>query len=123
MLAAGLGYVVDPVSRQLISHFGADLTYVLDLPELPALIVGNSIGFEAFGATGSLWRSRRVSWDGMRNLEHDGLLLRGEAWEYTDRWYPFSINLRSGEVTGGSYREPVPSAQAGWWRRLTRRCS
>jgi len=108
------------MTRQLVSTFGADLCCAMELPDLPALVFADTVRFEALGVEGVLWRSRRVSWDGMRDFRREGFVLRGEAWEPSDRWYPFEVDLRSGNVAGGSYSEPPPAKPVRWWRRLTR---
>lgn len=78
-------------------------------PELAAMVISNDLWFAAFNATDVLWRSQRISWDGMRNVVRQGLTVTGEAYDPTggDRdWVPFSLDLKTGEVRGGSYNGP-----------------
>jgi hypothetical protein len=106
VISSGQGYVIDPQSRRSLATFGADIVLTFALPELKAIVFGNGLWFEAIGPTGHIWRSDRISWDGMENLVIDGLTLRGLAYHYTDQWKPFSLNLTNGEFTGGSYDGP-----------------
>jgi hypothetical protein len=107
VVADGQGYVVDPESRALVAHFGGDISDLIEVPEIDALVVTNGIWLEAYGASGSLWRTRRLSWDGVRLLDRNGLKLQGEAYSpLDDCWHPFSVELSSGKCEGGSYNGP-----------------
>jgi hypothetical protein len=78
---------------------------------LSSVLFGNGLWFELLGAVGLHWRSRRISWDGMREVRLEGLRLFGEAWSpFEDCWLPFELDLCSGEFTGGSYNGPDAGA-------------
>jgi hypothetical protein len=106
VIAGGQGYVVDPECRQCLAMFGADIQSTFHSPEIAAFIFENGLWFEAIGRSGHLWRSERISWDGMKDLVVDGLAVTGSAWHYSDRWLPFRLNLMNGDFTGGSYAGP-----------------
>jgi hypothetical protein len=107
VVATGQAYIVEPESRALLDHFGADIASVVEVPEIDALLFTNGLWFEAYGASGLLWRSRRVSWDGVRSLSRTKLTLHGEAYSpLDDAWHPFSLDLASGHAKGGSYTGP-----------------
>ena len=108
VVAGGAGYIVDADERRLVRELGSDIKHVWFQPELGAFIVSNELWFEAFDASRTLWRSRRFSWDEIRNMSRDGLTVTGEAYDPTgaDAWRPFSLNLENGEVAGGSYNGP-----------------
>jgi hypothetical protein len=42
----------------------------------------------------------------LRNITIDGLTLAGEAYDISDRWVPFELDIASGNFTGGSYHGP-----------------
>ena len=105
VIAAGAAYVIDPDTRVLSSHFGFNLCEAIEVPELHELVFTNGLWFEGFAAQFT-WRSRRVSWDGVRSLQRTGTILQGEA--YTplgDFWRPFSLDLATGRCQGGAYLE------------------
>ncbi|UCG32358.1 MAG: hypothetical protein JSU68_11905 [Phycisphaerales bacterium] len=107
VISSGQGYVVDPEDRKSIEFLGCTYETVHLQQELNLLVLGTSADFEAVGHRGREWRTRRVSWDGMRNLAVIGCELHGEAWSALDDcWRPFRIELRSGAVEGGAYHEP-----------------
>jgi len=113
IIAAGQGYVLDPESRTLSGHFGADISTVIEVPERNLLVFANGLWFEATGASGTVWQSRRVSWDGVRSVRRVGLTLEGEAYSPLDgEWHPFSLDLVSGHAEGGSYNGPPEGSAA-----------
>ena len=106
VLAMGQGYLVDPDEAVVMQCFGAQVVDVISVADLNMIIFGNGLGFDALGPSGWLWRTRRMSWDGMRNLRLEVPILTGEAWHYTDQWRPFTLHLATGKVIGGSYDGP-----------------
>jgi hypothetical protein len=108
VLAGGTAYIVDPRERKAIRTFGGDILFAEQVPSRDALVVGNGLWFESLPAQGPGWRTRRISWDGMKDVQFvDSQHLRGEAYSpLDDGWHPFVVDLTSGEVTGGSYDGP-----------------
>lgn len=109
VVAGGTAYVVDPRSRALSQHFGADIEHVYEVPVHNLVILGNGLWFEAIGKDGTLWESPRLSWDGMRNVTLIDETVRGEAYspEGPDgAWYPFELDVTNGAAIGGSYNGP-----------------
>jgi hypothetical protein len=113
VVAGGQGYVVDPNDRAEREYVGGQIEDVILAPDLGLVLLGNGLWFEAVGPSGSCWRSRRVSWDGMREVVRVGRELRGEAWSpfAGGHWVPFAVDLVSGTVTGGSYSDPDRPAE------------
>ncbi len=109
VIAGGTAYVIDPEKRSLAGHFGGQIEYLFPLPGEPILLFGNGLWFEAFGREGRIWRSRRMSWDGLRHVVLNGNLLSGEAYAPEGpkgAWYPFQLDVMTGTVSGGSYYGP-----------------
>jgi hypothetical protein len=113
VVAGGLGYVIRPETKQAVESFSGMINAVLKVPELKLLVFECVVDFECYGKDGRRWRSGRISWDGMRNLQVDGIKLHGQAWSPLGGssrgegiWETFELDLRSGEFTGGSYKLP-----------------
>ncbi len=109
VIAGGTAHVVDPETQILVTHFGGGIEHVILLADGTSVLLSNGLWFEALEARGTVWKSRRISWDGFRNVSLDGTFVRGEAYapEGIDgTWYPFAVDVRTGEVTGGSYGRP-----------------
>lgn len=97
--------MIDPNDSQSWGHFGGSIEHVFEVKELNALLFGNGLWFELLGADGMIWKSRRISWDGMCDLDVNGLALIGKAWSPDGRWCEFQLDLTDGSVEGGSYYE------------------
>lgn len=69
------------------------------------MIIADGVYFEAFDATKVLWRSDRVSWDGITILDRSSTMVLGEVYDpMSDQWQPFELNVLNGAVQGGSYQ-------------------
>ncbi len=109
VVAGGTAYIVEADSHDLIGHFDAQIEQIVSVPENGLVLLGNGLWLEALGPAGTAWRSRRISWDGMRNVSVDGAIVRGEAYAPEGpqgSWCPFEVDVRTGTVRGGSYNGP-----------------
>ena len=58
----------------------------------------------AWGRSGKVWETSRLSWDGLRITAIHGETLQGLGWDMTtDRELEFNVNLKTGEHRGGGY--------------------
>lgn len=63
--------------------------------------------FARLGPQGPIWYTRRISWDGFKDVQFSSTLITGLAWApWEPEWTPFTIDLKTGLVEGGSYNEP-----------------
>jgi hypothetical protein len=100
----GQGYIVDPELCEVTEMFGGALFDVFRHPARGWLVFNDQeIRFLALGPDGWVWKSRRVSWDGFRDLRVEGESVRGKAWALGESWEPFEVDLDTGELVGGSY--------------------
>jgi len=108
VIAGGQAYVIDPEERRLLAFFGGAIDVALVVPPGNLLVIGcNGIWLEAWDNSGLRWRSRRISWDGMRDIRIENDKVKGKAWSPIDHVeYPFEVNLTTGAVEGGSYNGP-----------------
>jgi hypothetical protein len=107
VVAGGTAYVVDIEGRRLLRTFGAQIETVIADDARRQLLFGNGLWFEALCSEGIRWSSRRVSWEGMRNVKLAGSTIVGEALDLDDTWREFSIDLATGVAVGGSYNGPA----------------
>jgi hypothetical protein len=103
VIAGGQAYVVYPNQSSHWEHFGGGFETAIEISDLNAVLFGNGLWFELLGATGMIWKTRRISWDGMRDVAIHGMMLTGQSWLYDDTWSNFTVKLLDGTVTGGSY--------------------
>lgn len=62
---------------------------------------------------GAVWQSERISWDGIKDVNLQDNILTGLSYDPMDsinEWIPFSIDLNTKEIVGGSFRRyPIES--------------
>jgi hypothetical protein len=108
VVAGGQAYVVDPESRTCVRTFGGQIEHVFEFED--RAVFSNGLWLEATDCERLLWRTRRLSWDGMMNVRVDGEKIVGDAYDpMNDTWMPFSVDLTNGEVVGGSYPPELPT--------------
>jgi hypothetical protein len=104
IVAGGAGYVVDCEERRLVREINGPIDQCWYQPELRALVFSDGLGFECFDGRRTLWRSPRVSWDGIRNIDCSDMIVTGEAYDpFSDSWVPMRLDLNDGKLSGGSY--------------------
>jgi hypothetical protein len=108
VISGGQAYHVDPDSRALLGEFGAAIADVVPVPGRSMIIFSDGIRLLALQPSGFVWKTERISWDGIRALVLSRDHISGEACDpMKDGWTPFSVSLESGQTTGGSYTEYV----------------
>jgi hypothetical protein len=106
VVASGQAYVIDPDECRLLTTFGGQLDTFLAAPEAGLLFFSDGIYIEAWNTNSRQWRTRRISWDGIWDLRVEQDRLKGQAWNpFEDSESPFSVDLKTGDVEGGSYTE------------------
>ena len=107
VVSGGEAYLVD-VDRRLATRFAGPVEYIEYAPNQHLIVVGNGLWFDGVRASGKVWRTRRISWDGMRSIQCDGDRIVGEAFTPMGPpdWHPFVLDLASGLVEGGSFNGP-----------------
>lgn len=108
VIAGGRAYVVHPGSRSCARTFGDQIVQVFELVDLA--VFSNGLWMEATDGELLVWRTRRLSWDGMRDAHVDGGKIVGDAYDpMSDTWTSFTVDLATGEVEGGSYPPELPT--------------
>ena len=108
VIAGGVPYIINYEDRVLIWH-GHDewLTGVVAAEEHSIFVACDEIRLRGYSPDGNLlWESRRVSWDGIRNLSIAGESVHGEAEHLDGSIASFSAEIATGVAVGGSYNGP-----------------
>jgi hypothetical protein len=105
VVAAGQAYQVEPATRRLVGTFGGQIQFTLALPDLQLFVTGNGLWFDAIGRAGPVWRTRRLSWDDMRDVRVLEGRIVGLGWDL-QTWVPFEVDLLEGTAVGGGYTGP-----------------
>jgi hypothetical protein len=108
VISNGQGYVVEPSTRRLVGEVGGAIIGVTELSDPPSLLLNHQgIAFERVGPHGRLWRTRRLSWDGFKDVQISAETISGLGWAApTDTWEPFEVDIRSGRTLKTVYVGP-----------------
>lgn len=109
VLAGGRGYLINTGEKSLLhaTDRRQEFVDVIAGPEQGEFVVADDRYLYGYGSNGQLWRTQRISWDGIRSLVLEGCRVTGEAWTYHPySWHEFVLDLRSGRVTGATYDGP-----------------
>jgi hypothetical protein len=128
VFAGGHGYIMSPDNEKPKYIFGLTITDVLQTSN-GSLVCSDGIGIHFFdNSNGQIWRSERISWDGIIDLEIKDDILFGKAYDPTNsnqEWSDFSLNLLTKKVEGGTWREFINNNQnflvdkkkeKTWWK-------
>jgi hypothetical protein len=112
VIAEGDLWVVNPRDRTAVQILPA-LDAILEVQNPEGWVFSRQgIALARLESKGLVWHTRRLSWDGFDQLDIVGDELQGLAWSpVDDTWYPFSVDLKTGRSTGGSYFD---SDVEGW---------
>ena len=103
-IAGGYAYIVEtdrPEQWMQIPY--RPVTQVHAVREQGLLLFTSFYTVWALGAAGQAWETARLSWEGIRVTAIEGQQLHGFGWDMeTDTEVPFSVDLATGNHTGGA---------------------
>ena len=104
-LAGGYAYLIDTGAPENSLHVPLrPVTTVLPAVAEGVLLLAGFHAVCAIGAEGLRWTSARLSWEGLKLDAVNHGLLHGTGWDMmSDRDLPFTVDLRTGEHTGGAF--------------------
>jgi hypothetical protein len=109
-VAGGYAYLIDTAEPSRSTHIAlrpvAHVAVALADTQLPTGLL-LFVGFHtvvAWGESGLVWTTGRLSWEGITLGEQRDGMLHGTGWHMPrDKELPFAIDLRTGEHTGGGF--------------------
>jgi hypothetical protein len=112
VVVAGEGYWVsalDPTNYELVRCIPIKMVH--GMSEKGIVIFGSLTDLSAYSATGFLWETQRLSWDGLTITEVTEREIRGLAWDSpADCEVPFVVDIQTGSHQGGSSPEKYTAA-------------
>jgi hypothetical protein len=104
-VAGGYAYLADTRAPETCLHLPLrPVVQIVPAPEAGLLLLAGFHTVAAIGATGLLWETARLSWEGVTLGEARAGELHGLGWDmHTDREVPFIVDLRTGDHTGGGF--------------------
>lgn len=106
VVSGGHGYVVDPETRALRAEIGGGAIEGACLLDNGASLLMQHQGlfFELLGPRGTVWHTRRLSWDGFTGVTLSQGRLTGQGWDaIRGQWQHFEVDVRTGISRGGGY--------------------
>jgi hypothetical protein len=104
ILADGQAYKINALSKTLIEMLPRPVTWMGYYSPLDVMIIADDLEIFAHTKDGILWKSERISWDGIEYVSIKDDRLIGEAFDpRDDNWHPFSVDLLTGKAEGRSW--------------------
>lgn len=106
LIGKGQGYIMTLGQEQPIDTFGGNIREAIQTPDNKIILV-DDIYVRLLDNNGTVWKSERISWDGIKDLKLEDNILTGLSYDpmdSTNEWIPFSIDLTTKELKGGSYK-------------------
>jgi hypothetical protein len=131
VVAGGLGYIMTPDNVKPLDTFGIGIDEIYQT-ENGSLVCADGISIILLdNQSGEIWRSEQISWDGFKDLKLLSDNVFGLSFDPTNSlipWTEFSVNLKSKEIIGGSFRNSAllnpnifkdhqldPNQNKSWW--------
>jgi hypothetical protein len=104
-VAGGYAYLGDTLTPDRPLHLPMrPVAQVLPAPDANLLLLAGFHTIAAIGATGLLWETARLTWEGLTLTEIRDNHLHGLGWDMrTDRELTFAVDLATGQHTGGAF--------------------
>jgi hypothetical protein len=103
VVAYGMGYVVEPETATCVAEFGGAIQGGTSLGARGLLVYDHN-ELNIIAQTGSIWRSPRLSWEGITEVEVYTNCVAGLAYAVvTDQWCGFALNLHTHQLIGGAF--------------------
>ena len=118
VFASGFLYLVNVNTGELSGTIDGDFNYVWEVQNPFGFIVDQQgLAFYRFSLGGGVvWHTRRLSWDGFRDVILTGDRICGLASYLDDDWAPFEVDAVTGSSTGGVDFPPGMLGEP--WERL-----
>jgi hypothetical protein len=108
VFSRGEGYIIDPEKECKLDNFETYVHSIIKLANGDLICATPCEIIILQNDKWKLWASDRISWDGIKDLKLDGSILSGITYDPTNSiepWCPFTLNIETKEITGGSYRD------------------
>lgn len=106
VIACGLGYIMTPEQEKPLATFGFSIKNAFVF-KINKLILVDDLSVSILEDGLMIWQSERISWDGIKGIVIEDTVLSGLSYDPMDEkeeWKPFSVDLETKTITGGSYR-------------------
>ncbi|UUV21131.1 hypothetical protein [Paenimyroides aestuarii] len=121
VIAGGFVYVMSPENKKPIVSYELGVEYALKHNDENLIFSDSEKIFDYNIYENSLWCSKRLSVDGIKDLKIQDNVLFGKTYDLcdTEQWQDFSINLDTKEIKGRYFIEGSSSItvrKKSWWK-------
>jgi hypothetical protein len=105
VIARGTCYIMNPDDVKPVDVFGVGYQSIFEA-SADRLVLQDLIDLTIIEADGSHWSSERISWDGFSEVKVSNNFVSGLAYSPIhsgEHWFPFTFDLDTKKLTGGSY--------------------
>jgi hypothetical protein len=105
VIAYGTCYLMHPDNQKPISVFGVGFSHIFQASN-NRHVLQDQTDFTIIEPDGGHWDTERISWDGFAEVRVNDNVVSGLAYSPmhdTDDWVPFTLNIDTKIVTGGSF--------------------
>jgi hypothetical protein len=104
VIAGGTGYYVSTINPNEFEIVAAyPIQDAREIVGLDLLVFADYTNLVAYGPKGLCWRTKQVSWDGVKIDRADEQAIVGRAWDATKQGeVGFLVDARTGELEGGA---------------------
>ena len=103
VVSSGAAVIVDvnnPLNFELVGV--EPIFHAIPIQESGIVVFADFTSLIAYNEKGIVWKSKRVSWDGLEIISVDQSCINGSYWDIkSESKTPFKVNIATGEVEGG----------------------
>ncbi len=119
VIANGLGYIICPNQQKAITTFGSGITELLQADD-GRFVAADNTNLVIINNDALVWVSKRISYDGIKELKVNGNIVSGYFYEPTsddDEWIKFNFNIDTKiiEIEHDNYNDR-PNKKNPFWK-------
>lgn len=116
VIANGTCYLMNQNDTQPISVFGVGFNNIFKASK-NRLVLQDQTDLTVIESDGSHWNTERISWDELKEIKVENNIVTGLSYDPmydADEWVPFTYDLDTRTLTGGSYHRS--DNKKPWWK-------
>ncbi|RPD45182.1 hypothetical protein [Paracnuella aquatica] len=116
IIACGTCYIMNQNETKPIQVFGVGYSNIFSASN-DRLVLQDQTDLTIIEPDGNHWHTERISWDGLKEIKVENSIITGLSYDPmhdADEWVPFSYDIDTKVLTGGSYHRY--DNKKPWWK-------